>query len=149
MKSHERFCLYATIVSGTYLVLAQSGEPAEIAVACFSGIFATAMLFHVSRILALNFQMRLRWLKFLPRLPVTAVTDTMRVLGTMIGRQKSGNAGPRFKTVVLDHRQRNARSPGWRALHVIVTSLPPNTFVVNVSPPKNQMTIHELVPKVH
>ena len=91
---------------------------------------------------------RWAWLKPAPIIPLLVARDTVVVFAELARQLRGGRRRPgRLHVVELpdlgDEAERNAR-------HLIVTigvSLSPNTYVIGFEPGRDEMLVHQLVPR--
>jgi multisubunit Na+/H+ antiporter MnhE subunit len=91
---------------------------------------------------------RWEWLKPAPVIPLLVARDTVVVFAELVRQLRGGRRRPgRLQVVELpdlgDEAERNAH-------HLFVTigvSLSPNTYVIGFEPERDQMLVHQLVPK--
>jgi multisubunit Na+/H+ antiporter MnhE subunit len=93
-------------------------------------------------------RLRWAWLKPAPIIPLLVARDTVLVFAELVRQLRGGRRRPgRLQVVGLpdlgDEAERNAR-------HLFVTigvSLSPNTYVIGFEPDRDQMLVHQLVPR--
>lgn len=91
---------------------------------------------------------RWSWLKPVPIIPLLVARDTVVVFAELVrqlggGRRRPGRLQPIELPDVGDEAERNAR-------HLFVTigvALSPNTYVIGFDPDRNEMLVHQLVPR--
>ena len=91
---------------------------------------------------------RVAWLKPLPLMPLIVLRDAVVVFAELVRQLAGGRRRPgRLHIVHLpdigDRAERNAR-------HLFLTigvALSPNTYVIGFEPERDEMLVHQLVPK--
>lgn len=131
-----------------YLLLAGQVSMTEIiaAIPSATAIAAFSLLLH--RGAARRFSLRAPWLRILGRTSAALVGDTLRIGRTLLQvlwRRPQGAVG-------LATRQpfrpggRDPRSAARRGLVTLATSVAPNGYVLDITPERDALLLHRLVP---
>lgn len=146
MDLARTFCALAALLAGVYLLLAQSLAALEIVAAAGSGILATLALLALLNTEPVSFSFGLRWPSGFLLVPYKVVHDSLLILGVLPGlllhrREHVGAFQHKSSTAAGD----SPEAAALRALSVIEISMPPNTYVAEVSASDGTETIHRLV----
>ena len=89
-----------------------------------------------------------RWLKTAPAIPVLVIRDTVIVFRELVRQLRGGRRRPgRLRVVQLMAPDDEAVRTASHLFLTVGVSLSPNTYVIGFEPERNEMLVHQLVPR--
>jgi len=135
-------------MSGLWFLFAGKVDEQEFWMGVLCAVIAALALTRAGAHNFAPFDPKARWLGHLLSLPYQVLRDSFTVisalLGTITGR---GAPGEKFSTAHFNSGGDDPVSTAKRALSVGMTSFPPNSIVVEISPEEDTFLYHELVPQ--
>lgn len=143
MDTGKSFLAFAAFLAGLYLLLAQSLAILEVVAAAGCGVLGTLALRALLNSEPIRFSFSLRWSSAVVLLPPRVLRDSLLVFAALPGFliHRRDHLGMFQEKSFGDSPEEAAR----RALSVLETSMPPNTYVVDVSDLEDRQITHHLV----
>ncbi|MCU1345963.1 MAG: hypothetical protein JWL70_2229 [Acidimicrobiia bacterium] len=136
------FVWWWAVATSLWLMLAATlARPDVIAAVAAGGLTAVAAAYR-HRLGVVNYSLRLRWLRHLPRLPVQVAQDLLVLARALLHPDRVHSA---FRAVAFDSGGNGPHDVGRRGLLALAASLGPNTFVVGFEPDRQLLLVHQLV----
>jgi hypothetical protein len=142
----RNICAPAAVLAGIYLLLAQSVAALEIIAAAGAGILGSFAVRALLKTEPVSFGFGLRWSRSVLLLPYQVFRDSLLVFGAL---PRLFFSWPRHVGAFHDEFPAavgpSPEAATQRALSVLAISMPPNSYVVDVSGADGRERIHRLV----
>lgn len=133
---------------GLWMVLSGALVFSELVVGMVGAAIATMAIEIVRRRGHVRFQPRARWIRRAWRLPIRVFTEGWMVSwAVIVALVRRRRVTGRFREVPFPTGGTDPRSSARRALVTLATSLPANSYVVDLDPENDTILIHELQPR--
>ena len=142
----RNICAPAAVLAGIYLLLAQSVAALEIVAAAGAGILGSFAVRALLKTEPVRFGFGLRWSRSVLRLPYQVIRDSLLVIGALprllVHSPEHVGAFHDDSTAAAGHSPEAATR---RALLVLEISMPPNSYILDISGTDGTERIHRLI----